>query len=185
MNFFEQMQADRQADEQKEIDAAIIRLEAGERHELITESMSTMARHNFMYLHAERSELKGKKDGDCNVTQCQKPNAIMWNNGTNARYCESCASDINNSCRGSEFWPLCIPKEDRELIELGKGMARITREATKPRGSIGEDFQWTGAPPTPHNNPKRVDGKVLVGRNSRCPCGSGKKYKHCHIRVEK
>jgi preprotein translocase subunit SecA len=22
-----------------------------------------------------------------------------------------------------------------------------------------------------------------VGRNERCPCGSGKKYKHCHGRM--
>lgn len=29
-----------------------------------------------------------------------------------------------------------------------------------------------------------VDGKILrkVGRNEPCPCGSGKKYKHCHGR---
>jgi preprotein translocase subunit SecA len=26
--------------------------------------------------------------------------------------------------------------------------------------------------------PVRVDPKV--GRNDPCPCGSGKKYKHCH-----
>ena len=70
-NWLEEMQAKRQAEEQVEIDAATVRLEAGERHEVITEGMSTMARHNFMYFHADQSELKGKKDGDCNVTQCQ------------------------------------------------------------------------------------------------------------------
>ena len=25
-----------------------------------------------------------------------------------------------------------------------------------------------------------LSGKVKVGRNDPCPCGSGKKYKHCH-----
>jgi hypothetical protein len=29
-----------------------------------------------------------------------------------------------------------------------------------------------------HQAPRR--GTVLPGRNSQCPCGSGKKYKHCH-----
>ena len=23
-------------------------------------------------------------------------------------------------------------------------------------------------------------GRVKIGRNERCPCGSGRKYKHCH-----
>ena len=35
---------------------------------------------------------------------------------------------------------------------------------------------------------KMEDGKVKkvkVGRNDPCPCGSGKKYKHCHGRAEK
>ena len=30
---------------------------------------------------------------------------------------------------------------------------------------------------SPH--PKRMAGKPKVGRNAPCPCGSGKKYKHC------
>jgi uncharacterized protein YecA (UPF0149 family) len=30
------------------------------------------------------------------------------------------------------------------------------------------------------NNPK---GPAKIGRNEPCPCGSGKKYKHCHLRA--
>jgi preprotein translocase subunit SecA len=30
--------------------------------------------------------------------------------------------------------------------------------------------------------PVRVDRKV--GRNEPCPCGSGKKFKHCHGRLD-
>jgi len=26
----------------------------------------------------------------------------------------------------------------------------------------------------------RIDDVPRVGRNDACPCGSGKKYKHCH-----
>ena len=25
-----------------------------------------------------------------------------------------------------------------------------------------------------------LDSKKKVGRNEKCPCGSGKKFKHCH-----
>ncbi len=25
-----------------------------------------------------------------------------------------------------------------------------------------------------------MEGETKVGRNERCPCGSGLKYKHCH-----
>lgn len=29
------------------------------------------------------------------------------------------------------------------------------------------------------HDPRRV--QPVPGRNEKCPCGSGKKYKHCHI----
>ena len=32
-------------------------------------------------------------------------------------------------------------------------------------------------------NPKTVEEWGKVGRNELCPCGSGKKYKHCHGKV--
>jgi hypothetical protein len=31
-----------------------------------------------------------------------------------------------------------------------------------------------------HRAPPGPAGRVKVGRNERCPCGSGLKYKHCH-----
>ncbi len=30
----------------------------------------------------------------------------------------------------------------------------------------------------------RSDLKRIAGRNDACPCGSGKKYKHCHLGKE-
>jgi preprotein translocase subunit SecA len=33
---------------------------------------------------------------------------------------------------------------------------------------------------TGNANPKAASGNQKVGRNDPCPCGSGKKYKHCH-----
>jgi len=42
-------------------------------------------------------KLKGVKDGNCNRTACQAPNAIWWNTGTRAYYCHHCAITIQRS----------------------------------------------------------------------------------------
>jgi len=34
--------------------------------------------------------------------------------------------------------------------------------------------------PTDEATPPAVDAGQKVPRNAPCPCGSGKKYKHCH-----
>jgi len=34
--------------------------------------------------------------------------------------------------------------------------------------------------PETHGQEPKVEGKIKVRRNDPCPCGSGKKYKHCH-----
>jgi preprotein translocase subunit SecA len=38
------------------------------------------------------------------------------------------------------------------------------------------------APQAPARNPKDPTSWGKVGRNETCPCGSGKKFKHCHGR---
>lgn len=38
---------------------------------------------------------KGKKDGDCNRTQCQKPGATWFNHSTRKYYCVDCAYMLN------------------------------------------------------------------------------------------
>ncbi len=40
-------------------------------------------------------ELKGIKDGNCNVTDCQKPGATYYNKSTKKYYCKACAEMIN------------------------------------------------------------------------------------------
>jgi preprotein translocase subunit SecA len=69
------------------------------------------------------------------------------------------------------------PEQRREPVE----MATVHEEATgmgfikQPQSSEEMQGQRTGK-----RQPVRVDNKV--GRNDPCPCGSGKKYKHCHGR---
>lgn len=43
----------------------------------------------------KNKELKGIKNGNCNVTACQKPNAIYFNKSTRKYYCKECADAIN------------------------------------------------------------------------------------------
>lgn len=62
------------------------------------DNLSTGARHSKMYEIAERNPHKGQYGGCCNVTQCQKPNAVHFNRGTHAFYCRSCAQDIQAHC---------------------------------------------------------------------------------------
>ena len=34
--------------------------------------------------------------------------------------------------------------------------------------------------PLPHHEPQGGVVEAPISRNAPCPCGSGKKYKHCH-----
>jgi preprotein translocase subunit SecA len=58
-------------------------------------------------------------------------------------------------------------------------------EAHKFDPNTGEDaFANASLVPTPSANrdPKNQATWGKVGRNEDCPCGSGKKFKHCHGR---
>ncbi|NDD55847.1 hypothetical protein EBZ39_18605, partial [bacterium] len=45
-----------------------------------------------------------------------------------------------------------------------------------------EDMTLGGAQETPPAAQQARRDAPKVGRNDACPCGSGKKYKHCHGR---
>jgi preprotein translocase subunit SecA len=51
--------------------------------------------------------------------------------------------------------------------------------------TTGEDDFAEGAQVRPQDrNPQDPKSWGTVGRNEPCPCGSGKKYKHCHGALE-
>jgi preprotein translocase subunit SecA len=58
-------------------------------------------------------------------------------------------------------------------------------DATTGQDDVGEGFVF-GQQPAPasrkaaHRDPNDPSTWGKVGRNDACPCGSGKKYKHCH-----
>ena len=76
-------------------------------------------------------------------------------------------------------------EEDARLLEvilqedlLFYDMTRITNYAAFLSGMEPGDYLIiAGGDGTLKNTGKRVDKKV--GRNDPCPCGSGRKYKHC------
>jgi preprotein translocase subunit SecA len=56
-------------------------------------------------------------------------------------------------------------------------MSRM-RTSKSEVGSFGREGGDEGRKPVQQPTPVRVEKKV--GRNDPCPCGSGKKFKHCH-----
>lgn len=59
---------------------------------------SVQSQHEFMQAKAKTNVQKGKRGGDCNRTQCQRPNAWWYNKTMQAYYCGDCAGAINESC---------------------------------------------------------------------------------------
>lgn len=54
--------------------------------------------------------------------------------------------------------------------------AKIQRTPQRQQTATPVEARGGGTP----NEPKRLKSTDKVGRNDPCPCGSGKKYKHCH-----
>lgn len=62
---------------------------------------------------------------------------------------------------------------DARERELDGHHERLKRREEQLRASEQRIRAQKAQPTLPHSKPK-------VGRNERCPCGSGLKYKHCH-----
>jgi len=58
----------------------------------------------------------------------------------------------------------------------GESIANVTYSAPTETGEV----QTVVDPETVHAGGVKNDAFLRVGRNDPCPCGSGKKYKHCH-----
>jgi preprotein translocase subunit SecA len=59
------------------------------------------------------------------------------------------------------------------LEEQAGQVSNVTYVHPNEDGSVSEDKEPSAAP----------SEVPRVGRNDPCPCGSGKKYKHCHGRL--
>lgn len=64
-------------------------------------------------------------------------------------------------------------KEARLMTDILNGKSKSDNALGEPSSHLSQDTSWIGGPMQPFVAPKKV------GRNDPCPCGSGKKYKHC------
>jgi preprotein translocase subunit SecA len=62
--------------------------------------------------------------------------------------------------------------------DVGEGMPLIQPMAPVPKK--GRTAKTAKPAKAPKFNPKKPETWGEVGRNDMCPCGSGKRYKHCH-----
>ena len=73
----------------------------------------------------------------------------------------------------------------RRNLGAPRHRSRVGRALGQPRGKPGRGCRacdGSGAQAEPARNPQDPQSWGKVGRNEACPCGSGKKFKHCHGR---
>ena len=68
-----------------------------------------------------------------------------------------------------------IPRQDPDQVREAQ---RRRQDMSNLRTSKSDFSQYDSSGANQRVEPVRVEKKV--GRNEQCPCGSGKKYKHCH-----
>jgi hypothetical protein len=67
-----------------------------------------------------------------------------------------------------------LPESARQPLYRALSQAMRGREC---------DIQHNTLVPAPTRNPNAIVSWGQVGRNDPCPCGSDKRYKHCHGRL--
>ena len=71
-----------------------------------------------------------------------------------------------------------LPDEDELPMMEAHHIDALTGEDELAEGAAPDGYAWQGA--QARCDPKNPETWGKVGRNDPCPCGSGKKYKHCH-----
>jgi preprotein translocase subunit SecA len=67
---------------------------------------------------------------------------------------------------------------ERRRLAAQSTMQDFTRNVQRKKDKEMAELQFVGG--EGNSGPKPVVAGKKVGRNEKCPCGSGKKYKHCH-----
>ncbi|MGH8610562.1 MAG: SEC-C metal-binding domain-containing protein, partial [Gammaproteobacteria bacterium] len=71
-------------------------------------------------------------------------------------------------------------EEDVEAVERQRRRAAPVEYSHAEAGSSLEDRDQSADPPGPAVKSPVTRQHPKIGRNSLCPCGSGRKYKQCH-----
>lgn len=102
---------------------------------------------------------KGKLNGRCNRTACQRPGATWFNTSTRAYYCAACARDITRFTKRADGFHICFPTLGSADLDRGRKFgaeepASLTgSEANTDRRSDAELGPGTH-PPLPPPLPK-------------------------------
>ncbi|MBN1252256.1 MAG: preprotein translocase subunit SecA [Bacteroidales bacterium] len=86
--------------------------------------------------------------------------------------------DSNNKNVVSSLMKAQIPINDPSEVRQARGPRRLDMSKYKTQKSESDGYDGQSKDKEQKLEPVRVEKKI--GRNELCPCGSGKKYKHCH-----
>ncbi len=74
-----------------------------------------------------------------------------------------------------------LPVQDASQIQQHRQPKRIAEKIKESRGGENTEDEYQNAPSADTREKQQpVRAEVKIGRNDPCPCGSGKKFKHCH-----
>jgi preprotein translocase subunit SecA len=71
----------------------------------------------------------------------------------------------------------------RDIFRVQVSMPQVQSPVRRPVAQVQATHGGAAADTKPE--PVRKDSKAELGRNDPCWCGSGKKYKHCHMRTDR
>ena len=109
---------------------------------------------------------------------------LMYSNPTEGlKLFDEMVNKINNSTvstlmRGQI--PVQVPEEVREAAPEPQQQPRYTESKESYDESTDEEARQAAARDTREQAPQPIVKEKVPGRNDPCPCGSGKKFKHCH-----
>ena len=73
-----------------------------------------------------------------------------------------------------------VPPEEQQPVLPPMEAHKLDPEHRRGRNGVCQRLAGAGATAAADRDPKNPASWGKVGRNEDCPCGSGKKYKHCH-----
>lgn len=87
---------------------------------------------------------------------------------------EKALTSLTDYLNNMPYWQMrgFTPNDNMKRLGIKQPSATRSRRPMSSEGLLS-DFPWSGGLMQPFVAPKKV------GRNDPCPCGSGKKYKHC------
>jgi uncharacterized protein YecA (UPF0149 family) len=85
-----------------------------------------------------------------------------------------------DSARNQVFAEQASRQAEERTAKLDGRQRALDRRAEALKRKEGHLREWERRIGTPRVGGVRIQNTAKVGRNDRCPCGSGLKYKHCH-----